>query len=114
MKRPLVELQKNNEGKYRIVGTYKGEVSLDRDQLTDINLTFWFWKEAWYLINTNLTRERASFAEDTRKKHTGDIFAPDELIIYLEQLFKTQFPKADLHETVTSEDLKGSAKTTDL
>jgi GYF domain 2 len=100
-KRPLVELKKDRMGKYRIVGTYKGDVLLNQDRLGNIYFTFWLTDKQWELVDTNLTAERriASHRERDREKK-GAVTAP-EMLATLERVFKTQFPKNGVHERVS-------------
>lgn len=98
--RPKVEFKKEKDGKYRIVGSYKGEVVLNRDRLTDIYFTFWLSKARWYLVDTNLTSERAKWTKQERERRKNESASPEEMLRQLETQFKTAFPKVGLHEKV--------------
>lgn len=96
--RPRVEIRKEPSGKYRLVGSYLGDVVLVRDKLSNIKFQFWLVREQWVLVETNLTEERQKSASLTKQKHLNDVMSANEMLQYLETVFKTQFPKSGLHE----------------
>ncbi len=61
---------------------------------------FWLVNEQWFIVDTNLTKERARFAKEEQKKHESTVVTASEMLQGLETLFKTQFPGKGLHELV--------------
>ena len=104
LKRPLVELKRDKDGNYRIVGSYVGDVTLSRDPLKDIHMTFWLSDDRWVMVDTNLTRERARWSAGEKKKLTRDTWTSSQMLRALEQRFRTQFSKSKLHEVVKPAD----------
>lgn len=98
--RPLVEIKKDKEGLYRVVGTFKGDVRLNQDRLHNIFIVFWLSGDQWIIADTNLTEERKLFAKQEREKHKGDAMSADSMLSFLETSFKSHFPKVGLHEKV--------------
>lgn len=96
--RPKVEVRREPDGRYRISGSYQGDVVLNRDRLTDIKLVFWSVKEQWALVETNITDERTKASKATRQKLETTSLSADEMLTNLETTFRTQFPKSALHE----------------
>lgn len=96
--RPKIEVRKESNGKYRISGSYQGDIVLNRDRLNNIKLVFWLVKEQWVLVDTNITDERAKAAKTARTKYEGTSLTVDEMLSALETVFKTQFPRSALHE----------------
>lgn len=95
--RPKVSL--NNEvGRYRIVGNYEGSVELNRDRLTNITLRFWNFEDTWYLVETNLTKEREKAARAERARKQDAVLDSRGMLNYLTQLYRSEFPKQPLHE----------------
>lgn len=98
--RPLVEVKKSKMQEYKIVGSYRGEVLLNKDRLQNIYFTFWLDGDRWVLVDTNITAERKRWAQGERAK-LKDVTASGEATLrYLEQVFHTQFPNAALHEKI--------------
>jgi len=100
LSRPLVELKKDASEKYRIVGSYRGDVLLNQDRLSNIYFVFWLSKEQWRVVDTNLTEERRKWARQVQQQHIGEVLSAQEMLRDLEQIFKTQFPKNALHESI--------------
>ena len=98
MKSPLVELKKDKLGRYRVTANYVGEVLLNNDRLTKIRFTFWLSTDRWHIIDTNITSERKVTSTAERDRMKDGSLSGDEMIAYLEQIFKTQNPKTPLHE----------------
>lgn len=100
--RPLVSVQKIKGTKYRVMGTYKGDVMLNEDKLSNIHMTFWLWDDRWHLVSTNLTTERGSWANKERERMKNHVFSSEQMLQYMENVFKSQFPKHAFHESVSS------------
>lgn len=98
--RPLVEIKKNKADMYKIVGSYKGDVILNQDKLTNVYFTFWFANETWHIVDTNLTKERRAYAIKEREKISSLAMPGDVMLRYMEGVFRAQFPKVALHEYV--------------
>jgi hypothetical protein len=98
--RPVVEVLRERPDQYRIVGKYKGKVTLNLDNLDDIYFTYWMASGQWYVVDTNLTTERKRWAANNRQRLLGKMLGANELMAYLEGIFKSQFPDAALHEKV--------------
>lgn len=106
--RPLVEVRKDKKGTYRVVGSYKGEVTLNQDRLKGINFTFWWNNEAWSVVETNLTEERQSFSRQEKKRLENAALPAAKMLEVLESTFQTLFPKNALHEAVGAKSEKKS------
>jgi hypothetical protein len=100
--KPLVQIIKDKNGAYRVVGSFKGPVNFRNDNLPNIFFVFWWWNEQWNIVDTNLTKERAQFAQQEQKKHSSEVLTAPELLKTLENIFKTQFPGKGLHEQVSA------------
>jgi hypothetical protein len=100
-KRPVVELVREADGKYRIIGRYEGEVELHQDRLTNIRFLFWLSDKEWSVVETNITGERKKYAAASKIKLKGESVSAEVLLKQLESIFKQQFPKNSLHEAVT-------------
>lgn len=100
-KRPLVELVREKDDSYRIVGTFQGDVLLNQDRLKNIYFTFWQAKDKWYVVETNLTLDRSHSSSVEKQKLQGATFRAAEMLTNLEQIFHREFPKNSLHETVS-------------
>lgn len=100
--KPLVQIIKSKNGTYRIVGSFKGPVNFRNDNLPNIFFVFWWWNEQWTIVDTNLTKERAQFAQQEQKKHSSEVLTANELLRTLESIFKTQYPGKGLHEQVSA------------
>jgi hypothetical protein len=98
--RPLVEVRKTRTGEYRIVGSYRGEVTFNRDRLNNIYFVFWLVNDAWKIVDTNLTIERRKFASVERKKYEPRAVPANTMLAFMERVFTSQFPKNALHESV--------------
>ncbi|MBI4404994.1 MAG: DUF4339 domain-containing protein [Deltaproteobacteria bacterium] len=105
-RRPAVEVKRSKQGRYRIEGSYKGEVSLKQDKLNNILLVFWYVDDQWHLVDTNLTVERQKWSKKERDNLAESQFSEKGMLKYLEQLFRTQFPSTPLHERVSVTSLK--------
>lgn len=110
--RPVVEILRLRDGKYRIAGRYKGDVLLSRDQLQNITFVFWMDGEQWRLVETNVTEERERFAAQEKERQQKRAVLASTMLEYLENLFRTRFPKSRLHEAVSdnSEERKNAAE----
>ncbi len=97
---PLLQIIKNRDDRYRIIATYKGPINLRNDRLPNVFFVFWLVNEQWFIVDTNLTKERARFAKEEQKKHESTVVTASEMLQGLETLFKTQFPGKGLHELV--------------
>lgn len=98
--RPLVEIKKSKAQMYKIVGSYKGEVTLNRDKLKGVFFDFWFANESWHIVDTNLTKERQTDALKERAKLSSISVSGEVLLQYMENVFRAQFPRVALHEVV--------------
>lgn len=98
MDRPLVEVKRDKNNLYKVVGTYKGEILLNKDRLEKIQFLFWLNGDRWSLVDTNLTRERKKWAEQERLKLKDVGISGDQMVKNLENTFHTKFPNAALHE----------------
>ncbi len=99
--KPLIQVTKDKAGKYRIVASYKGNVVLRNDRIPNVYFVFWFWNDQWSIVDTNITKERAKFAQEDQKKRVNEVLSATELLSSLENIFKTKFPGKGLHEMVT-------------
>jgi len=99
--KPLIQLTKDKNDKYRIVATQKGGISLRNDPIPNAYFVFWLVNGQWVIVDTNLTKERAAFAVEERKKYEKEVIPPGEMLQNLETVFRTQFPGKGLHELVT-------------
>src|SRR5262249_2413174 len=99
--RPVVEVVKEKEGGYRIVGRYRGDVVFNRDRMSNVSFTFWGSGESWVLVDTNLTEERRRFAAAERERQKKKAMSGEMLLDYLQGIFHQKFPKAAFHEQVT-------------
>ena len=102
--RPLVEVTKDKEERYRIVGKYKGDIVLKRDRLKNISFVFWLFNETWYLIDTDITTERKGFAQKERSHLKTKTFSAQMILEYLQNVFQQKFPKNRLHEIVSTKE----------
>ncbi|MBI1860344.1 MAG: DUF4339 domain-containing protein [Deltaproteobacteria bacterium] len=107
--RPLVELKRDKDGNYRVVGTYNGDVTLSRDILKNIRFVFWLTEDRWTLVETNFTKERARYSEIEKNKLLKETLTTPQMLVSLETRFKTQFPKSRLHEAVKPADASTKA-----
>lgn len=110
--RPIVGIVREATGKYRITGSYKGEVTLSLDRLHDIRFEYWLAGGDWHLVGTNITRERQEWAKANRTKHMGESSTGPALLVYLEGVMRAQFPKLGLHQKVSREELSNAARDT--
>ena len=102
LERPLIEVKKNKLNEYRLTGTYKGSVLLNKDTMKNIYFVFWSVGERWLLVDTNMTKERSQWAQGEKEKQKNNSFSASTMLRFLETLFKTQFPMNALHEPVNS------------
>ncbi|MEZ4750820.1 MAG: DUF4339 domain-containing protein [Bdellovibrionota bacterium] len=100
---PDVKLEKNNQGKYRVVAVYTGDVLLGRDRLKNITLTFWAVTDRWYLVDTNLTSERRRWALSQKRKILNEVITAGAMLDFLESIHLNRFPKISLHESLTKQ-----------
>ncbi len=99
--RPVVEILRLRDGKYRIVGRYKGDVILSRDKLNNITFVFWMEGDTWRLVETDVTDERGRFAASEKERLKTRSVLAAQMLENLENRFRTKFPKARLHEAVS-------------
>ncbi len=111
-KRPVVEIQKDKRGKYRIVGRYEGPISLQQDKMDNMRIVFWYANDTWIVVETNLTPERAKWASEERERIKENTLTSTEMLAFMEGVFRTQFPKSAIHETVALPQTSSGAKAT--
>lgn len=99
-KRPIVEVIKEKSGVYRVVGRYRGDVQLNRDELKDIVFIAWFDGASWQLVETNVTGERRKVASVEKSRQKEKTFTETAMLDFLQNVFKLKFPKAALHDPV--------------
>ncbi len=100
-RRPVVEIQKDKRGRYRVVGKYDGPISLQQDKMDNMTILFWFVGESWIVVDTNITPERAKWASEERNRTKDATLSSSEMLTFMENVFRVQFPKAAIHETVS-------------
>lgn len=110
-KRPIVEIVKDRDGNYRIVGKYRGDVVLNRDQLSNITFVFWLHNESWVVVDTDVTVERGRFAKEQREKIKNKAFTGALMLEFLQNIFRQKFPKNGFHEAVTAKDMAKAPNT---
>lgn len=101
-KRPIIEVQRDKRGRYRVSGRYEGDIVLNQDKLDGIKIVFWHVGDQWSVVETNLTPERAKWASDEKDRLKDTSLSANEMLDYMEGVFRTQFPKTPIHETVSS------------
>lgn len=104
-KRPLVEIKRFRSGGYRVEGSYWGDVTLSRDLLKGIHMVFWLEDDHWVLVDTNLTKERTKYSQQQREILSKDMISSNQMLEFLAQKFRVQFPKASLHQIVKAKDV---------
>ena len=109
-KRPIVEIQKDKRGRYRIAGKYEGSVSLQQDKMDNMRIVFWYANDQWVVVETNLTPERAKWADEERARIKDNTLTSNEMLAFMEGIFRAQFPKTAIHETVAIQPSAPSAK----
>lgn len=112
--RPLVEVRKDKDGRYKIAGSYRGEILLNKDRLQNIQFVFWLNGDRWVLVDTNLTRERKRWAEQERKKLKTIGISGEQMLKILESAFKNKFPNAAFHERDLTAETKDVTKISDF
>lgn len=110
--RPVVSIVREPSSRYRIAGSYKGEVQLKLDKLRGIRFEYWLVGSEWYLVSTNVTAARADWARGNRTKYQSQTLASQGMLGYLEGVMRTQFPQLGLHEKVSREQLGSAARDT--
>lgn len=110
--RPVAALLKEGPDKFRIVGTYKGEVVLNYDKLKAIRFEYWLVGSDWNLVSTNVTNERAVWAKNNRMRYTGSVLSGEALLKYLESVMRNQFPRLGLHEKISRQEMQSAARET--
>lgn len=93
---PLVEVRRDGD-RYRISGTYRGDVRLFRDQLKGVFLHFWLVDGQWYVVETNITADRKRYAQDKRDQLIAKTLDEPSMLKYLETIFEQEFPRTPLH-----------------
>ncbi len=101
VERPVVEILRMRDGKYRISGRYRGDVLLSRDKLKNVTFIFWMDGEQWKLIETDVTEDRTRFAAGEKQRLATRAVLATTMLENLETLFRTRFPKSRLHEAVS-------------
>lgn len=97
--KPKVEVKKDASNGWRLIGSYRGDISLRNDRLKNIYFIYWLLDNQWILVDTNLTPERSKFAAQARRRYQGSVYTPETLLATLEAVFKQQFPSLSLHES---------------
>lgn len=110
--RPSVAVIKEGPDRYRIVGTYKGDVVLNYDRLKKIRFEYWLVVNDWNLVATNVTTEREAWARTNRGRHIDTVRSADVLLLYLEGVMRARFPKLGLHDRVSPEEFKSALRQT--
>lgn len=101
--RPIVEVKKDTIANFRLIGRYQGDVVLRTDTIKNIYFLYWLIDGQWVLVDTNLTKERQSFAATMRKKYETRVLSPASLLTFLEGQFQREFPDRALHEVTMSQ-----------
>jgi hypothetical protein len=112
IERPVVSIVREPGNKYRIAGSYKGEVQLSLDRLRNIRFEYWLVGNEWNLVSTNVTTARGAWAKGQRTKHASQTLTGQSLLAYLEGVMHAQFPRLGLHEKVSREQLASAARET--
>lgn len=99
LEKPKVDVKRDASSGWRIIGSYRGDVSLRNDKLKNIYFIYWFIDNQWILVDTNLTPERSKFAAKSRQQYQGSVYTPETLLATLEAVFKQRFPSLNLHES---------------
>jgi hypothetical protein len=109
--RPEAALVKSGDGHFRIVGKYKGEVVLSYDRLKNIRFEYWLGANEWALVETNVTPERAAWAV---KNKSRQVIAQTstQMLAYLENVMKNQFPQQGLHDKISESAMSQAARET--
>lgn len=96
--RPIVEVKRDTIANFRLIGRYQGDVVLRTDTIKNIYFLYWLVDGQWVLVDTNLTKERQSFAATMRKKYETRVLSSSALLSFLESQFQREFPDRALHE----------------
>jgi hypothetical protein len=83
---PVVEVRREGD-RYRVTGSYKGEVRLYRDKLKGVFLHFWLIDGQWYVTETNLTADRKRYAAEKKEQLFGKTSDENAMLKYLESVF---------------------------
>jgi hypothetical protein len=94
---PVVEVRKEGD-RYRVTGSYKGEVRLYRDKLKGVFLHFWLIDGQWYVTETNITADRKRYAAEKKEQLFSKTSDENAMLKYLESVFNQEFPRTPLHE----------------
>jgi len=110
--RPVVSLVKEGADKYRILGAYKGDVVLSYDNLNNIKFEYWLVGSEWNLVATNVTVERQAWAKTNKSRHLNATLKGADMLSYMENLMRNQFPRLGLHERLDKEAVASAARNT--
>jgi hypothetical protein len=111
-KRPTASIRKEGPDRFRVVGSYQGEVSLSFDRLKNIRFEYWLSGNEWNLVNTNLTVDREAWAKRNRARQGASSLSGAEMLVYLENLMRNQFPGQGVHEKISQDELSSAARGT--
>jgi len=100
--KPKVEVKRDVANHWRLIGSYRGDIFVRSDRITNVYFVYWFVDNQWNLVDTNLTPERARFASQTRKKLDRSALSQDILLSLLEKMFKQTYPGLSFHENLTA------------
>ncbi len=110
--RPVVSIAKAGN-RYRVVGSYKGGITLNYDKLSNIRFEYWMsGSNDWNLVATNVTGERQTWAKNNRARHEASLLEGAAMLLYLENVMRNQFPTVGLHERPTQNALASAARET--
>ncbi len=110
--RPVVSVYREGNNRYRVAGTYKGDISLNTDRLKNIKFEYWLVASEWALVGTNLTEERQNWAKNNRARQRDTAIPGGQLLAYFEGVMRAQFPTLGLHEKVGREEMANAARET--
>jgi hypothetical protein len=111
-KRPIASIRKEGPDRFRVVGNYQGEVSLSTDRLKGITFEYWLVQSEWNLVKTNVTADREAWAKRNRARLVANTLSGEQLLSYLENLMRSQFPGQGLHVKISQEELSNAARAT--
>lgn len=97
--KPKTEVKRDASNRWRLIGSYRGDISLRNDRLKNVYFIYWLVDNQWILVDTNLTPERSKFAAEARKRYQSSVYTSETLLGTLESVFKQKFPALSLHES---------------
>ncbi len=109
-KRPSASIRRDGSDRFRVVGSYQGEVSLSFDRLKNITFEYWLVGNEWNLVKTNVTVDREAWAKRNRARQAGHSLSGAEMLTYLENLMRSQFPGQGMHVKISQEELSSAAR----